>query len=207
MYSAADERAALAHTLAGSDLHGPTLCEGWDVLDLAAHLVSRERQPVSSLGLVSPALGFLTDRARRREASRGLAAVVERFRRGPVPVLGTLPAAVEDRANLAEFVVHHEDVRRAAGLPPREGVPGLQQAVWRMLPGFALMVLAKRRIPVVAVRPDGRRRVLWRGPDPVVLRGEPVEIMLAVAGREPAEVEWGGSSLQVARFRRPVAAL
>ena len=53
----------------------------------------------------------------------------------------------------------------------------------------------------VAVHPDGRRQVLRRGDHPVVLTGEPVELLLRVFGRtEGVRVEVDGPSLSVSRF-------
>ncbi len=42
----------------------PTLCSGWTTLDLAAHLVVRERRPDSGPGLVWPPMAGYTDRVR-----------------------------------------------------------------------------------------------------------------------------------------------
>ncbi|WP_380168260.1 TIGR03085 family metal-binding protein [Jannaschia sp. R86511] len=196
------ERHALADALLAAGAAAPTLCEGWDVTDLAVHLVVRERRPDASLGLLLPPLAGHTARVSAGQAAAGLDAVVERFRSGPPPWSPFALPGVEGLANLAEFVVHHEDVRRAAGAGPRPDVPELQEAVWQRLPGVALMTLARTRVPVVAVHADGRRRVLWRGPHPVVLTGEPIELLLLLFGRRAvAQVDVGGPSLSVTRFR------
>lgn len=196
------ERHALADSLLAAGSAAPTLCEGWDVTDLAAHLVVRERRPDASAGMFLPPLAGHLDRVSAGESAAGLEAMVERFRSGP-PLWSPfrLPGA-EALANLAEFVVHHEDVRRAQGLGPRTDVPDLQEAVWAALPGAALMTLSRTRVPVVAVHADGRRRVLWRGAHPVVLTGEPIELLLLLFGRgDAARVEVDGPSLSVTRFR------
>lgn len=196
------ERHALADSLLAAGAAAPTLCEGWDVSDLATHLVVRDRRPDATAGMFLPPLAGHLDRVSAEEAAAGLDVVVERFRSGPPPwSLFRLPG-VESVANLAEFVVHHEDVRRAHGEGPRSDVAELQEAVWRQLPVTALMTLAGTRVPVVAVHADGRRRVLWRGPHPVVLVGEPIELLLLLFGRrDSARLEIEGPSLSVTRFR------
>ena len=46
------ERAALCDLFVQVGPAAPTLCEGWATYDLAAHLVIRERKPLSGPGLV-----------------------------------------------------------------------------------------------------------------------------------------------------------
>jgi len=196
------ERHALADSLLAAGAAAPTLCEGWDVSDLAAHLVVRDRRPDATAGMFLPPLAGHLDRVSSDEAAAGLDVMVERFRSGPPPWSPLRLPGVESVANLAEFVVHHEDVRRARGDSPRTDVAELQEAVWSQLPATGLMTLARTRVPVVAVHTDGRRRVLWRGPHPVVLVGEPIELLLLLFGRrDVAHVEIEGPSLSVTRFR------
>jgi uncharacterized protein (TIGR03085 family) len=198
----AAEREDLSDSLLAAGADAPTLCDGWTVLDLAAHLVVRERRPDLAAGLVVPQLEGPLERATAAEAGRGLPAVVARFRAGPPPWSPFRVPGVDAFANLAELVVHHEDVRRAQGAGPREDVPDLQEAVWRLLPGAGGLSLMRLGVPVVAVRPDGPRRVLRRGQDPVVLTGEPVDLLLRLFGRRAAHVDVGGPSLSVTRFER-----
>jgi uncharacterized protein (TIGR03085 family) len=170
----------------------PTLCEGWTTADLAAHLVVRERHPLAAVGIVVPALAERADLGMAREKAGGYERLVDRVRGGPplgpfaVPGLRTL-------LNLQEYVVHHEDVRRANGMGPRTDRPELQDQVWGMLRSGARLLL--RRVHGAAVRlqrPDGSSTTVGRGPE-VVLTGEPVELLLYLFGREAAaEVELSG---------------
>ena len=92
----------------------PTLIEGWTAHDLAAHLVLREHDFVAGPCLVLP--GPFPRFAARRKA--GLAQrkdftwLVARIRSGP-PIGFFRIGWVRALANLNEFFVHHEDVRRA----------------------------------------------------------------------------------------------
>jgi len=194
------ERAALCDTLLAAGPDAPTLCEGWDVLDLAAHLVVRENRPDAAAGLVVPFLAGRLERIRQAHKARGLPALVETFRAGPPRWSPTAVPALDARVNLVELVVHHEDVRRAIGLGPREGIDELSEVVWSTLSTSALLVLRGSRLAVVAIHPDGRRQVLRRGPHPVVLAGPPVDLLLALFGRTAAQVEVSGPALSVSRF-------
>ncbi|HEX6919337.1 MAG TPA: maleylpyruvate isomerase family mycothiol-dependent enzyme, partial [Actinomycetes bacterium] len=54
------ERAALSDLLESLGPDAPTLCEGWDTRDLAAHLVVRERRMDAAPGIVlRPLAGHL----------------------------------------------------------------------------------------------------------------------------------------------------
>lgn len=196
-----DERHALADSMLAAGAGAPTLCHGWTVLDLAAHLVVRERRPDAAIGLVVPPLAGRMGKIMATEAARGLPAVVERLRSGPPPWSPFAVPAVDRLANLAELVVHHEDVRRASGAPPREDVDALAEAVWTTLSRSVRIPRAGSTVPVVAVHPDGRRQVLRRGTQPVVLTGAPIELLLLLFGRRTvAHVDIGGPSLSVTRF-------
>lgn len=171
----------------------PTLCEGWATLDLAAHLVVRERDVRAAPGiLLGGPFQRLLEHGTERALARGYADLVERVRNGPplgpfaVPGLRTL-------INLNEYAVHHEDVRRANGLGPRTDRPDLQEALWKILKGMARLQLRKvRGARVVLARPSGEAIAVGRGPE-VTVTGDPLELSLHLVGRrEAAEVTVSG---------------
>jgi uncharacterized protein (TIGR03085 family) len=172
----------------------PTLCEGWTTFDLAAHLVVRERNLFAGPGIlvgdkVAP-LARATADAMEKEKSRGYAAVVERVRTGP-PIGPFAVPGLRTQINLVEYAVHHEDVRRANGLAPRDGVDDLQDALWPLL--LRLGRFALRGVPsgvgVELARPGGEATVVRRGSRIVRVSGEPLELILWAYGRgEHAEV-------------------
>ncbi|MGW0775828.1 maleylpyruvate isomerase family mycothiol-dependent enzyme, partial [Streptomyces sp. NPDC002835] len=114
------ERAALIEDLARLDdgqWEQPSLCAGWTVHDVVAHLVGTAR---------TTRIGFMADMARARfdfdrqnargvERERGATPeeTLERFRRA-APRKSTPPAPIDSR--LVEEVVHGEDIRRPLGL-------------------------------------------------------------------------------------------
>jgi uncharacterized protein (TIGR03085 family) len=200
------ERAAFVETLREADPDAPTLCEGWTVRDLTAHLVEREHQPLRRgldvVGRRPPGSerfqGRLADGARTPEGYRAL---VDRFAAG-IPAWSPL-AWAGDAAHLIEYVVHHEDVRRAGPEPaePRVLPTDLVLAVWGRLGPLARMAYRPSPVGVVLAVPGGPRRVVRRGADAVVVLGDPVELALHALGREEvAEVDVLGRDEVVDRF-------
>src|SRR5262249_59676731 len=60
--------------------------------------------------------------------------LVELIRSGPPPLSVYRLPGMDERLNLVEFFVHHEDVRRGAdGWKPRELADGLADALWQRL--------------------------------------------------------------------------
>ena len=201
------EKQALAATLRATDPHAVTLCAGWDARRLLAHLVQREQDPRGGLAdaVARPApgeekhLGRLADTA---ATPTGWASLVDRFLAGP-PRWSPMSWA-SDQLNLVEYVVHHEDVRRAA---PHTAVPrllpaGQDAALWRQLPLLGRLRFRRSPVPVTLALPDGTRTVVRQGPEGVTLTGEPVELALHVLGRrEPARVQVSGPPVAVQAFQ------
>jgi uncharacterized protein (TIGR03085 family) len=192
---AGDERAALCAQLDETGPDAPTLCEGWRTGDLAAHLVLRERRPDAAAGLMGGPLAGHTRRVNETLSHQTpFPHLVELIRTGP-PLLSLfrLPG-VDERLNLVEFFVHHEDVRRGAdGWEPRELKDGLTDALWERLQRSKLLF---RRSPVGVelARDDvtagaglGQVRMTARARTPVVtVTGHPAELMMWALGRTGA---------------------
>lgn len=187
------DRAHLVDALETAGPHAPTLCEGWLASHLAAHVVLRESAPLLAAGLLVPALAQRTDRAidELAEASSdeaGWADLVARVAAGP---RGINPLAWGgDRANLVEFVVHTEDVRRGAGPAAQlERSAEHLDAIWALLRPAARLRYRKSGVGVVLVVPGGRRsrvRSPRGGAGTIVLRGSVVDLLLHASGRREA---------------------
>ena len=182
----AQERRELCDLLEELGPDAPTLCEGWSTIDLAAHLVVRERDLRAAPGiLLGGRFESTLDRLMEQAKAPGYRQLVDRVRNGPpfgpmaVPGLRTL-------MNLNEYVVHHEDVRRANGLAPRDDRDDLQDAVWGLVRHQARLMLRKVRGASVRLEPSGRSGVVvGKGPE-AVLTGPPVELVLYLFGRREA---------------------
>ncbi|HRE01710.1 MAG TPA: TIGR03085 family metal-binding protein, partial [Ilumatobacteraceae bacterium] len=162
----------------------PTLCGDWTTRDLLAHLLVRERRPDAAGGILIRALAGHTAKVQDRVAARDYTASVEQFRNGPpLWTVWALPL-VGDRANLAEFFVHHEDIRRAqSGWQPRPPDAERDDALWGLLKTVGRMLY--RRSPVgVVLRAANRAEIVARKGEPhVTIVGEPGEIVLHAYGR------------------------
>lgn len=172
----------------GSD--APTLNEGWNVLDLAAHLVTREHDLWATPGLVlGGPFPLLLERAMGRRRNQGLPALVQELREGPPAVWKLVPPG----AHLNEYFLHHEDVRRANGRPPRSD-RDRDEALAKLVRVSARMLLENVKAGVDLVWNGG---VLYRHGQPprAVISGPPGEMLLYLSGRRAAaEVEIGGDS-------------
>jgi uncharacterized protein (TIGR03085 family) len=198
----ARERAELCDLLLELGPDAPTLCEGWTTLDLAAHLVIREREPRTTPGILSDRFAGYTQKRQDVWADKGLEAVVAKIRSGPPLIPWGLPG-VRTLVNLNEYVIHHEDVRRANGLGPRTDRPDLDEAVWGLTRRSArLATRSLKEVGLELVRPGGEMVVARKGEPRVSATGGPVDLALYLAGRKGvAQVEITGPPEAVAAVR------
>lgn len=187
------ERAALASALTAVGPDAPTLCEGWRSRHLAAHIIIRETAPLGAAGIVVPALAGRTERA--VETLAATAADPVGYERLVARIAGGAPrwsplSWAGDRANLLEFHVHTEDVRRGAGLDtPRVLESDHTEALWERLVRTAPLLYRRASCGVVLVVPGGPRRAVRRtrrDAGTVVVRGEVGELVLHAHGRRTA---------------------
>lgn len=203
----AQERLALCDLFEDLGADVSTLIEGWTAKDLAAHLVLRERDLIAGPGLVLP--GSFQRFAERRRVKLAentkFEWLVARIRSGPPPGLFRI-GWVRSYPNLNEFFVHHEDVRRANGLGPRDSLtPALEAALWRNVRHGSRYL--SRRLREVGLE------ITWAGTDERItvrqaehtarLSGPPGELLLYIFGRQAAaRVEMSGPAEAVGTLRR-----
>lgn len=189
-----DERAALCALFEVVGPDAATLCEGWRTRDLAAHLVLRERRPDAAPGVLIGALSGYTRKVQDGYAARDWNELVALVRTGPPRLSPTSIAKVNEMVNSAEFLVHHEDVRRAQpDWAPRPADRTLDEAAWAALSRIAK--LSFRASPVgVTLRAPGRDDLVAKGGDGVVVLGAPVELLLYAFGRDAVEVTFEGDA-------------
>ena len=188
---ARSERHALCDLLDELGPYGATLLPGWRTTEMAAHLLSRDLRPDAIPGMVLPGASRWTERVQRGMAETvSYGDLVRRLRGGPPRLsAGRLPGGW--RADLHEWLVHHEDVRRANGHGPRpDGAEQrrLDDAVWGVLPVFGPLLARRVGATVVLVSEDGRRRRVRRGAGVVEVHGRPSEVLLALFGRREVAV-------------------
>ncbi len=213
------DRHALADVLLAAGPDAPTLCEGWTTRDLAVHLVVRDGRPDIPLGQLAgrvvPPLGRAAASGKAELDALPYAEVVERVRTGPPSWSPARLAPVEHLVNGVEFYVHAEDVRRAApgwGPSPADAVTlgaagplrlGQREQLWRAVRTSGRLLYRRSPVGVVLAVPSGPQAPVRRGSGPVVLTGQPEELLLHAFGRRSvAQVDVGGPPEAVAAFER-----
>jgi len=197
------ERAALCDLLLELGPDAPTLCEGWATRELAAHLVVRDRQPKAWAGIVVPPLSRLADSAMAGQTARPYEELVATVRAGAPKWSPFGLPGVKDVANLLEFVIHHEDVRRAQpGWGPRAVPRSLADPVWTAVRLSARAAYRKAPDGVRLRRAGTSSETTGKGGALVVtVVGDPVELALFQSGRQRvARVDLSGDDAAVARL-------
>lgn len=192
------ERHALIADLGGLDdeqWRAPSLCEGWTVHDVAAHLVGNA-SAISLPGLVVAIVRarFSFDRMNEQDAQRelgdGPAHTLRRLRE--VADLTEAPPLVPLDVRLVEEVVHGEDVRRPLGLhrdyPAEAVVPALEHQVRAKVSIGG----GRERAAGVRLRATDADVVIGDGPE---VTGPVVSLLLAVSGRSAARADLSGPGL------------
>lgn len=187
------ERAALIDDLVHLDDEQwgkPSLCEGWTVHDVVAHLVDTTRTTRLGFvaGLVRARFDFDRQNARGVERERGASPqeTLERLRR-VASRRSTPPAPLDSR--LVEEVVHGEDIRRPLGLTrsyPQEAVVRSLRLQARTPATFGGAKELIARIRLTATDAD-----LSIGDGPEV-NGTALSLLLAICGRQAALDELDG---------------
>jgi uncharacterized protein (TIGR03085 family) len=181
------ERAELADLLEILGPEAPTCCEGWTTGHMAAHLVVRDRRPdalpgygAEEAGLGGPLASWSHRLEDRLRAATPFPDVVARLRSGPPlwsPMRWPLVARLVD---LAEYAIHHEDVRRAQpGWALRRLPREVQDELWTPSTLFARR--ARGGVVLRRTDVDGAEQRIGSGTRTVA--GEPMELLLWAAGR------------------------
>ncbi|MFC8266247.1 TIGR03085 family metal-binding protein [Streptomyces cinereoruber] len=197
------ERLLLADLLEAAGPDAPTLCEGWRTRDLAAHVVVRERRPDAAAGSLVPALKDRQDRVQAEFADKPYDELIRLIRTGPPKFSPFAVKQVDEGANVVEFYVHAEDVRRAQPhWSARELDPVFSDALWSRLERTARLLGRKAPVGLVLRRPDGQTVVAHKGAPVVTASGEPGELTMYLYGRQDsAKVALDGEPQAIERLR------
>lgn len=180
--------AAFLATLQPEQWQAPTLCPGWRVRDVVAHVVSYG--DLDARGLLACVIrgGFWSPRvnavAMARYSTHSPAQLLTLLTDHPDP--RGLHAALGGRVGLVEGIIHQQDIRRALGLP--RAVP-----LERLLPALRIAVIAP---DIGGLRMSGLRMVatdlrfsFGLGAE---VRGSAEALLMAVAGRRGVVGELAG---------------
>ena len=202
------EQDSLVETFRTTDPDAPTLCEGWNVGRLLAHLTQREHSLVARIvdsvarkpPGQEPGLNKLTSQAR---TPQGYDALIDRFTQG-APRWSPMSWAA-DRLNFVEYLIHHEDIRRAQpGWRRRHLSDESLDTLWQGLKAQGATLVRPAGVPVVVRRTDsGETATLASGDDPVELSGPVTEIVFYLFGRDQVrDLAFAGPDDKVAKVRR-----
>ena len=183
----------------------PSLCEGWTVQEVAAHLAWAPVDPPWAIatGFLRARLDVnrLNDENARRWAQRGRSAVLQQLQANATS--GATPFGVPWPAPVADAVLHELDVRRPLRRPR-----ALEEAAFRLTADFLLAarwplpVLVggdpRRRVGAVRLVADGTGWSSGRGPD---VHAAPESLLLLLAGRRVGQEEFRGPG--AAQLRTP----
>ena len=212
------QRAALCDLLkllSDEQWEAETLCEGWDAGDVAAHLLARERDTVSSLGILVAPLEGLHERSMARRKAEGRDALIAGLRSGPSP---WMRAPIARDVQVGEDWIHTADIARGGAatapgpeIPVLDGTedPAVARLLWKAVTRFAPMTLRGVDLHGVVDLTDGtQHRTFAVGgkmakaakdaqPD-VTITGSVGELVLFATGRSAARVERSGDDDLVA---------
>ncbi|MGD1240140.1 maleylpyruvate isomerase family mycothiol-dependent enzyme [Mycobacterium seoulense] len=199
MSMARDERADLAEflaTLTPQQWDAPSLCAGWTVKDVVAHMISYEE-----LG----ALGLLKRFAKGRVVRANQVGVDEFAHLNAQQLLDFLRAHLQPRGLTAGFggmialvdgTIHHQDIRRALGRPRTVPADRLER-VLGLVPGNP-RIGAGRRIRGLRLRATDVDWAHGTGPE---VTGPGEALLMAMAGRPAALADLAGPGLDTLAAR------
>ncbi|MEW1696265.1 MULTISPECIES: maleylpyruvate isomerase family mycothiol-dependent enzyme [unclassified Streptomyces] len=192
------ERAALVEDLSrldGARWEVPSLCAGWSVHDVLAHLVDTARTTRLGfvIGLARARFDFDRQNTTGLERARGATPqeTLERFRRA-APRRSTPPAPLDSR--LVEEIVHGEDIRRPLGLTRAYPTEAVVRALRLQARTPASFGGARERLARVRLVADDADLVVGTGPGAT---GPALSLLLAVTGRRVALGELEGPGVEI----------
>ncbi|MEW1930055.1 maleylpyruvate isomerase family mycothiol-dependent enzyme [Streptomyces sp. NPDC088360] len=194
------ERAALVEDLTHLDdkqWEQPSLCDGWTVHDVVAHLVDTARTTRLGFvsGMVRARFDFDRQNARGVERRRGASPqeTLERLRQVAGRRTGP-PAPLDTR--LVEEVVHGEDIRRPLGLPHSYSPEAVIRSLRLQVRTSASFGGAKERVAGVQLAPTDADLSIGDGPQ---VRGTALSLLLAISGRREVLDELDGPGVATLR--------
>ena len=164
----------------------------------------RENRPDAAAGIFVNALSGRLEKESRKVAERDFDELVDDWGRGPAtynPV-----RFVDAQQNFVEHFVHHEDIRRANGMGPRDFSARIKQQMHSYLKLLAKVALRNSTRPVI-MQPEGLPRIVAadkhgvadKGDAVVRVSGEVGELILWSFGRDAAEVALEGDAKAAVR--------
>ncbi|GAA3287427.1 maleylpyruvate isomerase family mycothiol-dependent enzyme [Arthrobacter citreus] len=168
----------------------PSLCPGWDIHDVLAHLVDTAKTTRVYFLRQMIAAKFDFDRANKdgitRERATTPEATLAEFRRVR-DATKTPPAALATR--LVEAIVHGEDIRRPLGIFHSYPGESVEAALRYQLRTGVSMGGGKERAAGFSLQASDSRFEHGSGPE---VHGTPLALLMAVSGRPASAEDFSG---------------
>lgn len=181
-------------TLTPEQWNAESLCTGWRVRDVVAHLL-HDAMPLTTYiaDSVTSRMSFERMNARqvRRTATWSTGELLARLQ---ASIDGGLGAKTLPRLSFGDLVIHHQDIRRPLGLP-RDIPEDRLLAVLRSPDPFAGAPRRMKGLRVVATD------VEWQHGEGPEVSGPGEAIVMALAGRGSALSELSGDGIELLRAR------
>jgi len=180
------ERKALAADLDGlpdAKWDTPSLCDGWTVRDVVAHMTAATKinGPKFFGKLIGSGFSFEKVQNKGIAAERGASSkeTLARFK-AQIDSKGLPPGPVE--TIFGETLVHAEDVRRPLGIK-HDYPTGALVEVANFFKGSNLIIGTKKRIAGVTLEATDAD---WRSGEGPTVQGPMLDLVMAMTGRKPA---------------------
>lgn len=190
------ERAALITDLADltdDQWDRPSLCPGWTVHDVVAHLVNNAK--ATRLGIVRDMararFNFDRQNAQGVERERGATAHETLARLRQVATRTSTPPAPLD-SRLVEEVVHGEDIRRPLGLVRTYQAEAVIRSLRYQARTPAAVGGAKEVSATIRLRDAASAVSIGDGPE---VRGPALSMLMAISGRKEALADLAGPGM------------
>jgi uncharacterized protein (TIGR03083 family) len=194
----AEQRLRLAETLDGladADWNTPSLCAGWRVREVVAHLVSILEIPVGRFVLNAVKAGSFdtyADRVAQQFGQRDPAQLAAAYR--SLATTRFAPPVVGPIAPLTDVYVHTRDIERVVGRSSTLPADGQRVVLAYLCGGKARGFVSPRRTKGLRFEASDLAWSLGAGP---TVSGTGEAIMLAVTGRTAALGELAGDGVAV----------
>src|SRR4051812_29233154 len=195
------ERHALADdlaTLSDQQWATPSLCGGWTVHDVLAHMLSTAKETPGRFFRNFAGAGFnfskMADKDLRAEGAGGPAHTLSEFRAHSDAT--TKPPGPLD-AMVVDAVVHSEDIRRPLGIKRDYPIPAVVRSL-DFLKKSNLLIGSKKRIAGVTLKATDTDWMHGSGPE---VTGPAMSLLMAMTGRAPAVEDLSGPGVDALRSR------
>jgi uncharacterized protein (TIGR03083 family) len=199
--SAAERRgvADLLESLDDPALATPSLCEGWDVRTVGAHLASAITARVLPFLLLSIRYGGFdraNDERSRRAAQQPVADIVATLRTHADSRF--CPPGTGPRAPLTDALVHSGDMRRPLGLPHDPPAERVQTALEFLTGTRTFGFVPRGALSGLRLVASDIGFAAGSGPE---LHGRGADLMMAACGRKSVLAQLSGDGVEVLRTR------